>query len=168
MWSNDRASGKRGFCVSAASRPDSELERSPANPSPDTEKILRDVATRSGYEYQETTAGYSVVVPLSNERSQTVHVLFNGHDEEGQDIISFLSFCGPAEPRHAMEFLRLNSKLTYCAFAIRASKGSEHIVVTANQLAETADPDEIRRILSEVAKWADAVEKKITRGKDVC
>lgn len=148
--------------------PESEPEpdKSTVSPKPDTEETLRNVVTRCGYEHKKTTAGYRVVVPTMNGRSQTVHVLFNGRDDEGRDIISFLSFCGRAKTSHAMEFLRLNIKLTYCAFAVRAAKGPEHVVVTANQLAETADPGEIRKKLSEVAKWADAVEKKITHGRD--
>ncbi len=145
---------------------DPEPDKSPAKPRPDTDTTLRNVVTGLGYEHRKTAAGYRVIVPLPDGRRQTVHVLFNGRDDEGHDIISFLSFCGPAMSRHAMDFLRLNSKLKYCAFAIRSVEGTEHVVVTANQLASTADSDEIRKMLFEVAKRADAVEKKLTPGRD--
>lgn len=146
--------------------PDPEPEKSPAVPRSDTRAILKHVAAGSGYEYSKTASGYRVVVPLKNGRSQKVYVLFNGRDDEGRDVISFLSFCGPAKSRHAMDLLRFNSKLTYCAFAVQTVKDVELVVVTANQLSETADQDEIRKKLFEVARWADATEKKLMKGRD--
>ena len=65
-----------------------------------------------------------------------------------------------------MNLLRFNSKLTYAAFAVRPIQGKDYFVVTANQLASTADREEIRKLLLEVAKRADAVEKKLAGGTD--
>jgi hypothetical protein len=131
-----------------------------------TKALLKRVVKEAGLEYKTTKTGYRVVVPLGDGREQKVHVLFNGHDDDGQDVVSFVSICAPADDRRAMTLLRFNSKLAYAAFAVMPIGGEDHFVVTANQLASTADPDEIRKQLFEVAKRADAVEQKLSGGKD--
>ena len=136
-------------------------------PQPDTVDLIRSIATDAEFECKKTRAGYRVVVPLGRERKQKVHVLFNGHDSDGHDIVSFLSICAPADGRRAMALLRFNSKLTYAAFAVRTIEDKEYFVVTSNQLAATADRDELRKQLLEVAKRADAVEMKLGDGADV-
>ncbi|MBN2559710.1 MAG: YbjN domain-containing protein [Phycisphaerae bacterium] len=136
-------------------------------PKPDTEELLRRVVAEAGFEYDKTRAGYRVIVPIGESRRQQVHVLFNGRDDEGHDVISFLSVCGPADERRAMTLLRFNSKLVYGAFAVKRIEDRDYFVVTANQLAATADADEIRKQLAEVAKRADAVEMKLSSGGDV-
>ncbi len=146
---------------------DPEPHESPEVPLQATEDLLKRVVRESGYESRKTKAGYRVVVPLGEQRKQKVHVLFSGHDDDGHDIISFISICAPASDRHASALLRLNNKLTYGAFAAKTIQGKEYFVVTANQLAVTADAQEIRKQLFEVAKRADAVENLLTRGKDV-
>ncbi len=149
---------------------DLEPDGSSKTPQASTKELLKRVATQAGLEYKTTKNGYRVIVPLSDEREQKVHILFNGHDDEGQDIVSYVSICAqvskPSDDRRAMALLRLNSKLTYAAFAVMSIGGEDHFVVTANQLASTADPDEIRKQLYEVAKSADAVEERLSGGED--
>ncbi|MFH1418214.1 MAG: hypothetical protein ABII12_08025 [Planctomycetota bacterium] len=135
-------------------------------PRAGTEDLLKRVVSEAGLEYKKTRSGYRVLVPLGGERKQKVHVLFNGHDDDGQDIVSFLSICAPADERQAMTLLRFNRKLTYAAFAVMSIGGEEHFVVTANQLAAAADADELRKQLFEIAKRADAVEERLGGGKD--
>lgn len=144
-----------------------EPNPSPEVPQVDTVALLERVVGRSGYESKRTAAGYRVVVPLGGDRRQRVHVLFNGQDDDGHDIISFLSICGPADEVHAMNLLRFNTKLTYGSFAVRTIRGQEYFVVTANQLAVTADAEEIHKQLFEVAKRADALEAKLSGGRDI-
>jgi hypothetical protein len=138
-----------------------------AEARPDTETQLKRVVDHAGFVHTKTRTGYCVTVPLREGRHQDVHIIFSGHDDDGHDVISFLSICGPADERRAMTLLRFNSKLTYAAFAVKAIGDKDYIVVTANQPAATADPEEIRKLLLAVAKHADAVEKKISKGKDV-
>lgn len=141
------------------------------NPRPEimqaeTAALLRRVAHESGYKCSDTKAGIRVTIPLG-ERKQRVHVAFNGQDEEGHDIISFLSVCGEYDGKHNQRLLHLNSRMTYGAFAIMTIKGKEYFVVSANQLAETADLPEIRKILFEVARCADRIEHRLSGGKDI-
>ena len=144
-----------------------EPHESPEVAQASTEDLLTRVVRQSGYEFSQTRAGYRVVVPVGKDRTQKVHVLFNGHDDDGHDIVSFISICAEATERHAMSLLRLNNKLTYGAFAVKTIQGKEYFVVTANQLAETADVEEIGKQLFEVAKRADTVENLLTSGKDI-
>lgn len=142
------------------------------NPNPEiaqaeTEALLKRVAHEAGIECRETGAGYRVTISLGGDRKQRVHVTFNGRDEDGHDIISFLSVCGEFDPKHAENLLRVNNKMLFGAFAIRTIKGKDYYVVTANQLAHTADLDEIKKTLFEVARRADGVEERIGGGKDV-
>jgi len=155
--------------ISRSTKPsDPEPDGSGKTPQASTKALLKRVVTQAGFEYKTTKNGYRVLVPLGDKREQKVHVLFNGHDDDGQDIVSYVSICAPApaDDRRAMTLLRFNSKLTYAAFAVMSIGGEDHFVVTANQLAATADPDEIRKQLYEVAKRADAVEERLCGGKD--
>jgi hypothetical protein len=159
-----------GTLLACQSSPDADLPTpDPAGLAarPTTDELLKQVVDYAGFKYAKTRAGYCVTVPLREGRHQDVHIMFSGHDDDDQDVISFLSICGPADERRAMTLLRFNGKLTYAAFAVRAVGGKDCFVVTANQPAATADPAEIRKLLVAVAKHADAVESKISKGMDV-
>ena len=141
------------------------------NPRPElmqaeTAALLRRVAHESGYKCTDTKAGIRVTIPIG-ERKQRVHVAFNGQDDEGHDIISFISVCGEYDAKHNQRLLHLNGRMTYGAFAINTIKGKEYFVVCASQLAETADLAEIRKILFEMARCADRIEERLSGGKDV-
>lgn len=141
------------------------------NPRPElmqaeTAALLKRVAHESGYKCVDTKAGIRVTIPIG-ERKQRVHVTFNGQDEEGHDIISFISVCGEYNANHNQRLLHLNDRMTFGAFAIKTIKGKEYFVVCANQLAETADLAEIRKMLFEVARHADRIEHRLSGGKDI-
>ncbi|MBU0637770.1 MAG: hypothetical protein KKB50_02815 [Planctomycetes bacterium] len=159
----------KGLSGTGAASGGGELEphENPELPQPATEDLLKRVVVQSKYEYKPTKAGFRVTVPLAEQRQQKVYVMFNGHDDEGHDIISFLSICGPRTDKHADALLRLNSRLPYAAFAIKTIEGQEFFVVTANQLAATADPEEVRKLLYHVARRADALENQLSDGHDV-
>ena len=142
------------------------------NPNPEmmqaeTEALLKRVVHESGLDCKETVSGFRVTVSLGGDRKQRVHVTFNGRDDDGHDIISFISICGEYDSKHTEGLMRANAKMLYGAFAVRTIKGKDYFVVTANQLAETADLQEIRKILFEVARRADGVEERIGGGGDV-
>jgi hypothetical protein len=134
---------------------------------PDTEELLRRIVEESGYEHSSARAGWKVTVPLAQERRQVVYVMFNGKDDDGKDIVSFLSVCGDADEGRAMDLLRFNTTPSHGAFGLKTIRGRDYFVVTANQLADTADPDELRSILLHVARRADSVEEQLRRGDDV-
>jgi hypothetical protein len=107
-----------------------------------------------------------VTVPIGSLRKQVVRVAFDRKDEDGQPIISFASICGPSSEGNAMKLLKYNQNLVHGAFAVIEEGGQDKIAIQANQLAASADPLTISRILSAVAWQADKVEEKLLGGVD--
>ena len=136
------------------------IEPPPAaeQPQKGTAERLQEVAENSGFAHKKTRSGWQVTVPVDG-RDCAVHVLFDGKDTDGQDVISFLAVCEPARDDHAMSLLEHNSKLLYCAYAVRRLKKKRYVVVTSSQLAATADPEELQKILRSVAAGADRVRQ---------
>jgi hypothetical protein len=90
-----------------------------------------------------------------------VVVNFATQDEDGDRMIAFSSICGPASDRNAMALLRYNAQMVHGAFAVQKTGAGEMIVVQANQLAATADPLGINRVISAIAWQADKAEEKL-------
>jgi hypothetical protein len=130
----------------------------------DAKALVRSVITASGWQVQESGDAWQVSIPVGTLRKQTVAVDFGRKDEEGHDLICFSSICGPASDRNAMALLRYNTKMVHGAFAVQSTPAGEMVVVQANQLASTADPLAITRIITAVAWQADKVEEKLGGG----
>ncbi len=127
----------------------------------DPKSLVRSVASAAGWQVQETGDAWQVVVPVGALRKQTVAVEFGRKDDEGHDLISMASICGPVSEKNAMALLRYNTKMVHGAFAVRATPSGEMIVVQANQLADTADALALTRVLTAVAWQADKAEEKL-------
>jgi len=132
--------------------------------SVDPRQIVRTVAQGAGWQISESGDVWNIVVPIGALRKQTVSVNFAAKDEEGHAVIAFSSICGPASERNAMALLRYNTKMVHGAFAVQQTSAGEMIVVQANQLADTADPLEVTRVMTAVAWQADKVEQKLGGG----
>lgn len=126
--------------------------------------VIRTVAGAAGWQVQETGEAWQIVVPVGPLRKQMVSVQFGGKDDEGHELISISSICGPASDRNAMALLRYNTKMVHGAFAVLSTPAGEMIVVQANQLADTADPPAVTRVLTAVAWQADKAEEKLGGG----
>lgn len=127
----------------------------------DPKSLVRSVAAAAGWQVQETNDAWQIVVPIGTLRKQTVLVAFGRKDDEGHDLISMASICGPASEKNAMALLRYNTKMVHGAFAVQPTPSGEMIVVQANQLADTADPLTVTRVLTAVAWQADKAEEKL-------
>lgn len=144
-----------------------EPHERPEMPQDETERMLQRIVEESDFEHEKTRAGWKVAVTMGEDRTQKVYVMFNGKDNDGNDIISFLSVCGRARRDAAMQLLRLNSREPYGAFAVKTIQGKEYFVMVANQLAQTADLKEVQTLLTRVAVRADDIERELSGGKDV-
>jgi hypothetical protein len=113
---------------------------------------------------EETAEAWQVTIPVGALRKQTVTVDFTAKDEEGHPVIAYSSVCGPASERNAMLLLRFNQQMVHGAFAVKSTPSGEAVVVVANQLADTADPLEVTRLLTAVAWQADRAEEKLVGG----
>ncbi|MEN1678904.1 MAG: SPFH domain-containing protein [Planctomycetota bacterium] len=117
---------------------------------------------------ESLTAPLRITLPVHPLRQQRVEVTFEAADEEGNRLVSFTSVCGPVSVADAaaltQRLLEYNAEMVHGAFAIVDRGSGPMIVVRANQLADTADPLEISRLLTAVAWQADRAEEKLTGG----
>jgi hypothetical protein len=60
--------------------------------------------------------------------------------------------------------LRFNQQMVHGTFAVKQTPSRDMVVTQANQLADTADPLEITRLVTAVAWQADRAEEKLTDG----
>jgi membrane protease subunit (stomatin/prohibitin family) len=130
----------------------------------DPRGMVRQVAVAAGYELREEGDTWHVRVPVGTLRKQDVIVEFGQKDEAGSDIIHFASTCGPARPDIAMKLLGYNAKLVHGAFAVHDFGSGQMVVLAANELADTADPLAISKLLTAIAWQADKVEEKLGGG----
>lgn len=165
------------FCIGCGTKlPASEVAepQSPGGPavpvaSPEpqgesTKRLLQRIAEESGFASQERQGGLTLQVPLPGDRKQTVHVLFDGKDDDGHEVLTFLSVCGKADAAYDRVLLESNNRITYCAFAVRKIQGKTYFVVTASQLVATADLQELRKVIDAVARRADRLEATLGGG----
>ncbi|PQO40924.1 SPFH domain-containing protein [Blastopirellula marina] len=131
-------------------------------PAVSVKDIIKNVTQVSGWPLSETSADEWVInVPVSALRKQNVHVTFGQKDDDGNELVVYHSFCGPANERNAMALLRYNTKMIHGAFAVEKGDAGEIITVRANQLADTVDQLEVTKTLTAIAWQADKVEEKL-------
>lgn len=127
----------------------------------DGKSLVRQAATANNWQVEEQDSEWRIVVPIGPMRRQAVFVKFDRKDEEGHDVVSFFTPCGPATEETALTFLRYNRQMVHGAFAVEPGPSGDLIVLTANQLADTADLLEITRIVAAIAWQADQIEEKL-------
>ena len=130
----------------------------------DPKQLVRSVATSSNWQIQESGDTWQLVVPVGSLRKQMVTVNFASKDADGNNVIAYSSVCGPASPQNAMLLLKFNQQMVHGAFAVHSTPSGDTVVVQANQLAETADPLSITRLITAVAWQADKAEEQMTGG----
>ena len=132
-----------------------------ASSSTDPRQLVRSVAQSAGWQLSEAGDTWQVTVPIGTLRKQTVNVNFAGRDDAGHAVIAYSSVCGPASERVALTLLKFNQQMVHGAFAVQSTPSGDVVVVQANQLADTADPLEVTRIVTAVAWQADKAEEKL-------
>jgi membrane protease subunit (stomatin/prohibitin family) len=133
----------------------------------DPRTVVLQVAQAAGYQVQQVDGRLEVVVPVGALRKQMVRVAFDRRDDQGHDLVTFCSLCGPASERNAMKLLRYNTKMAYGAFAVVSDGPSEQIAICATLLAQGLAAWEVARLLPAIAWQADKVEEKLLAGSDV-
>ncbi len=133
----------------------------------DPKKLIKSVADSNSWTVEEKDANnWLITISIGSLRRQRVEVAFGEKDSEGDEVVKYISTCGPSSPDNAMMLLQYNSKMVHGAFAIRSTESGDMVVVQANQLVDTMDLLEITRVLSAVAWQADKVEEKLLGGLD--
>lgn len=146
-----------------------ELEGGQVAPLFETREMMETISRRLGRPYRRLENGYLFNLALPDERLQNVMMSFSGRDEEGEDLIRFLTLCAPADDDGANHdlFLRMNPGLSYGAIGITTIGDEAFYVVTNTQLAATADPEELIKSITHLARTGDELENRLTGGSDI-
>lgn len=119
--------------------------------------LTADVSTRKGR--------YVVAVRLQDGRSQTVYVVFNAKDAEGEPIVWLYTPCCEAEPDKYEWALRQNLKLPYGAIGLARIDGCECFVMSNTHRRATVHPEDLAKSILTLASKGDAVERLLA-GED--
>jgi hypothetical protein len=138
----------------------------PEPADPDTPRLLRELARRSGFDARPAGHGWRLDVPLHLDRRQAVYVGYAGTDPEGRSILSLVSVCGPANDRDARILLKLNARVVEGHFAIRVLRGEEYFVVIENLPADAVERIDPSPLVRRIAEAADGLEDRLSRGLD--
>jgi hypothetical protein len=138
----------------------------PEPADPDTTRLLRELARRSGFDARPAGHGWRLDVPLHLDRRQAVYVGYSGNDHEGRSILSLVSVCGPANDRDARILLKLNARVVEGHFAIRVLRGEEYFVVIENVPADAVERIDSAPLVRRIALMADGLEDRLSRGLD--
>jgi serine/threonine-protein kinase len=103
-------------------------------------------------------------ITLSSARHQVVYIEPSEHGIADRLLLIY-SLCCPAADHYHAEALRMNSTIPHGAIALREVNGRDYFVTLNNYPLGTADAEEIRRSVLELAACADAIELKLT-GED--
>lgn len=132
-----------------------------------TDREIRDLVLRAGYEATPSGHGWRMVVPLQLDRCQVVYAGYAGTEPGGRPIVSLVSICGPANERDTRILLKLNARMVEGHFAIRNLRGEEYFVVIHNLAASTASDADAKSLIARIAETADGLEDRLLRGRDI-
>jgi hypothetical protein len=139
----------------------------PEPADPDTSRLIRELATRAGFDTSPSGHGWRMVVPLRLDRQQAVYVGQAGTDPEGRSILTLISVCGPANERDQRILLKLNARSVEGHFAIKVLRGEEYFVVIHNLAAGAVGSIDAAGLVRRIAEAADGLEDRLSRGRDV-
>ncbi|NOY81193.1 MAG: hypothetical protein GXP31_09335 [Kiritimatiellaeota bacterium] len=101
-------------------------------------------------------------MPLPGERKQQIIVSFNEKDENGGDIVSIYTECGPASPATEAAAHRRNVTVQYGRFAIEQDDGRPRVVMRHSMPRLGVDPERLREVVESMARDADSFEAELT------
>lgn len=131
----------------------------------DLESLMHEAfAHEPNVHWKRCDEDFQVRVTMPDGRSQLVHLSVSDHSIE-ERLLQIYSLCCPVSECFFEQALRLNSIMPHGSIAIRNVEGSDYFVTLSNYPLGTADPEEIRRSVLELATRADSIECRLT-GED--
>ncbi|HEX6984414.1 MAG TPA: serine/threonine-protein kinase, partial [Planctomycetaceae bacterium] len=129
---------------------------------PDVESLLVEAfAGRQEVSWTREGERYTLRIEFRDGRKQDVTVEPSGQSS-AEKLLVISSVCGPAEPSFYEEALRLNSAMSHGSITICDVGGRPMFCAINTYPRETADPEEVRRSVLELAHRADAIERLLT------
>lgn len=129
---------------------------------PDLETLLRRAfAGRADVSWTHEGTSYTLQIALADGRRQSVHI---GPEAAASSeiLLRISSTCGPADPDYYQEALTINGIMPHGCIAIQDIDGRPMFCAVNTYPRETADPEEVRRSVFEIARRADAIEHLLT------
>jgi hypothetical protein len=139
----------------------------PEPADPDINRLIRDLVARSGFEATSSGHGWRVVVPLELDRKQAVYIGYAGVDPTGRPIVTLVSICGTANDRDPRILLKMNARMVEGHFAIKTLRCEEYFVVIQNRPVEDVAQVDAAGLVGRIARTADDLEDRLTRGRDL-
>lgn len=131
----------------------------------DLESLLQESFAHEPYVHWDRDGSrYLARVILADGRRQNVYIEVSPHEID-ERLLQIYSLCCPSQIRFHEQALRLNSTIPHGAIALREIEGQDYFVTLNNYPLGTADAEEIRRSVLELAAHADAIERELT-GED--
>lgn len=131
----------------------------------DVSTLVREALAERGVEYEGRGERFEVTVPLEDGRSQRVFIEATTDGPVVDRLVKIYSICAPLRDTYFRRALELNAKVPHGSIAIEEIDGQEHFVMGNTYPRATCDPEEVRRSVFDIARWADTVEKVLT-GQD--
>ncbi len=153
----DAGAGREALGVYEAPEPD-DGDLGPA---------LAELVARAGLDASPFGHGWRVVVPLPLDRTQAVYLGPDGTDAEGRPLVGLVSVCGPANDRDARALLKLNARAVEGHFAIKTLRGEDYFVVCRSLPLEILPAIDASGLVRRIARAADGLEDRLSRGRDL-
>ncbi len=129
---------------------------------PEIESLLVQAFTgRDDISWTREGDRYTLRVEFRDGRKQDVTVEPSGQ-ASAEKLLMISSVCGPATPSYYEQALRLNAAMSHGSVTIRDLAGTPMFFAINTYPRETADPEEVRRSVLELAHRADAIERLLT------
>jgi serine/threonine-protein kinase len=130
------------------------------------ESLAREAVAETGVQLEGSGDQFVAKVPLEGGRFQRVCLEIADDSGSSDQVITLYSVCAPIDSRYFRRALELNSRIPHGSIAIQNVRGEPHFVMSNSYPRNTCDPEEIRRSLFTIAKYADEWEQRLT-GRDV-
>ncbi len=149
-----------------AEGPDTEAttDATPERSMPEKELIrqaFEGIATKIEWEGDPPYA--YLRIPLPGERKQQMIVSFTEKDENGRDVVSIYTECGPASPATEAAAHRRNVTVQYGRFTVEQDDDGRLRVVMRHALHRHGlSAERLREVVESMARDADSFEAELT------
>lgn len=125
---------------------------------PNVDTIIQNMAQQQGWVWKFQNNEFLIEVATMAGRTQVVHIMY-GNDPDGMQMLYVWSPVGPAQlaQRDPLWLLNYNTELSWGACALF----NNQLVIKDSQLASTADPEELGRMIINIARVADQLEAQL-------
>jgi hypothetical protein len=129
--------------------------------------VVLDLVRRSEQPASPSGHGWRLVVPARSDRKQAVYVGYSGINSDDSPLITLVSVSGPANERDARTLLKWNARVYNGHFAVRVLRGEEYFVFLHNLEAALVPHVQIPSLVQHIARTADQLEDRLSRGRDL-